>query len=39
MSLHVVKKTLAPGKCSEISHLVSLVAADAPFVIRRAYRS
>ena len=31
MSLHVVKKVLAPGKGSEISHLVSRVAADVPF--------
>ena len=31
MSLYVVKKILAPGKGSEISHLVSRVAADAPF--------
>ena len=31
MSLHVVEKILAPGKGSEISHLISRVAADAPF--------
>ena len=31
MSLHVVKKILAPGKGSQISHLISRVAADAPF--------
>ena len=31
MSLYVVKKILAPGNGSEISHLVSRVAADAPF--------
>ena len=31
MSLHVVKKIIVPGKGSEISHLISGVAADAPF--------
>ena len=31
MSLHVVKKVLAPGKGLEISHLVSRVAVDALF--------
>ena len=31
MSLHVVKKILAPGKGSQISHLISGVAAAAPF--------
>ena len=31
MSLNVVKKMLAPGKGSEISHLISSVDADAPF--------
>ena len=31
MSLHVVEKILAPGKASQISHLISQVAADAPF--------
>ena len=30
-SLHVVKKILAPGKGSQISHLISQVAANAPF--------
>ena len=33
MSLHVVKKILAPGKCTEINHLISCIAADAPFTI------
>ena len=36
MSLHVVKKILAPGKGSQISHLISRVAADAPFPITRS---
>ena len=31
MLLHVVKKILAPGNGSEICHLISWVAADAPF--------
>ena len=31
MSLHVVKKVLALGKGSPISHLISRVGADAPF--------
>ena len=31
MSLHVVKKILAPGKGSEICHLISWLAADASF--------
>ena len=49
MSLHVVKKILAPGKGSEIGHLVSLSCCRWPgnggspisqnlFVIRHAYR-
>ena len=33
MSLHVVKKILAPGKGSQVSHLISQVAADALFPI------
>ena len=31
MSLHVVKKILAPGKGSQVSYLISQVAADALF--------
>ena len=31
MLLHVVKKILAPEKGSQISHLISQVAANAPF--------
>ena len=31
MSLYVVKKILAAGKGSDMSHLVSRVAANAPF--------
>ena len=45
-SLHVVKKILAPGKGSEIRHLISSVAADASFlktclsfVVHKLYRS
>ena len=42
MSLYVVKKILAPGKGSEISHLVSGVSGPIfqnLFVIRHACRS
>ena len=31
MSLHVVEKILAPGKGSQTHHLISRVAANAPF--------
>ena len=33
MSLHVVNKILAPGKASQVGHLISQVAADALFPI------
>ena len=33
MSLHVVNKILALGKWSQVSHLISQVAADALFPI------
>ena len=33
MSMHVVNKILAPGKGSHVSHLISQVAAEAPFPI------
>ena len=33
MSLHVVNKILAPGKGSQVSHLIFQVAADALFPI------
>ena len=33
MSLHVVNKKLAPGKGSQVSHLISQVAVDALFPI------
>ena len=33
MSLYVVNKILAPGKGSQVSHLISQVAADALFPI------
>ena len=33
MSVHVVNKIQAPGKGSQVSHLISQVAADALFPI------
>ena len=33
MFLHVVNKILAPGKGSQVSHLISQVASDALFPI------